>query len=281
MRSKGYNRLLRYVIVNMEQLITSGEFAKLAGTTKRTILWYDKLGIIKPAKISPKGYRYYQEKQVLDYQMILLLTTLGVSLKTIKNYLAKRGNLKGLFSKKKKLIKSQIDRLQFSLDSLEKFMSNLGENQTMIKPQIKTLRPLGVYYIERIGPYVQIGKYCSELASMFSKKGKSFVTLAIFENPTYQPKRSLIKVGVLARSDMRIKPRYKDIVKYLKFDPGKVITYTHNGAGSLLSLFWKELEKYCRLNEIKVRKDIPDFEIYRKMDKDPLKQFFEIYLPIK
>ena len=41
---------------------------------------------------------------------------------------------------------------------------------------------------------------------------------------------------------MKVKDEYKNIVKYMEFDPGKVLIYTHNGSGSLLSLFWKELE---------------------------------------
>ena len=261
----------------MNNLITAGELAKLAGTTKRTILWYDELGIIKPAEISSEGYRFYSESQVLDYQMILLLTTLGVTLKEIKA----KNDLKTLFNDKKASIKNQIDNLRFNLKNLEKFMANLKINQTLIKPEIKIMPPFDVYYIEKIGPYVEINKYCRELASMFDHKGKNFTTLAIFDNPTYQPKKSLIKVSVLANPNIHLNPKFKNIVKFTTFSPGKVITYTHNGKGEMLSLFWKELEKYCRLNNIIIRPNTPDFEIYRKINKDPKKQFFEIYLPIK
>lgn len=261
----------------MNNYITAGELAKLAGTTKRTILWYDQLEIIKPIEVSTEGYRYYSETQVLEYQMILLLTTLGVTLKEIKE----KNDLRGLFEEKKTSIKTQIDNLQFGLKNLEKFMGNLDQNKTLIKPEIKTLKPFDVYYIEKISSYVNIGNYCQELAEMFINKGKEFVTLAIFENPTYQPKKSLIKVSVLVKPDMIINPKFRDIVKKMKFAPGKVVTYTYNGAGGLLSLFWKELEKYCHLNNIIVRHDIPDFEIYRKVNINPRKQFFEIYLPIE
>jgi DNA-binding transcriptional MerR regulator len=261
----------------MQDLITAGELAKLAGTTKRTILWYDELGIIRPIEVSAEGYRYYSEAQVLEYQMILLLTTLGVTLKEIKE----KNNLKKLFEEKRAAIKNQIYNLQFGLKSVEKYMGNLEINKTLIKPETKTLKPFEVYYIERVGAYVNIGKYCREMTEMFEKKGKDLVTLAIFENPTYQPKKSLMKIAVLAKVEMVVKTKFRKTVKKMKFDPGKVITYTHNGDGKLLSLFWKELEKYCRLNKIEVRHDVPDFEIYRKVNSDLRKQFFEIYLPIK
>jgi DNA-binding transcriptional MerR regulator len=265
----------------MNNLITAGELAKLAGTTKRTILWYQELGIINPVEVSAEGYRFYSETQVLDYQMILLLTTFGVSLREIKDYLSTDKDLKSLFESKQQAIIDQIDRLKFSLSSLQKLMTNIDITKTMVKPKIKILKPFDIFYIEKVGSYVNIGKYCQELSEMFTAKGKDFTTLAIFENPIYQPKQSLIKIAALATVGMSLKPKYKDVVKNMRFDPGKVITYTHNGEGKLLSLFWKELEKYCRLSKIIVRHDNPDFEIYRKISDNPRKQFFEIYLPIK
>jgi DNA-binding transcriptional MerR regulator len=257
--------------------ITAGELAKLAGTSKRTILWYEELGILTPIKVDKNNYRYYGEEQVLEFQMIHLLTTLGVTLKEIKE----KNNLKMLFGEKRKSIKSKIAELQFSLKNLDKFGANLRKNQTMIQPEIKTLKPFEVYFIKRVCSYIKIGNYCQELADMFANKGKNFVTMAIFENPTYQPKKSIIKIAVLAKADQEIKTKYKDVVKKMEFNPGKVATYTHNGDGKLLSLFWKELEEYCRLNKIEVRHDVPDFEIYRKINEDPRMQFFEINLPIK
>lgn len=264
----------------MSNYITAGELAKLASTTKRTIHFYDEKGVLRPRKINSKKYRFYEEQQVLDYQMILLLSTLGVPLDEIKRYLKRDGKLPELFNTKKLLIQKQINELQFNLNNLNKFLTNLKANGTMVNPQIKTLSPFSVYYIEKVGSYAKIGQFCQELAGMFEKKGNNFTTLAIFEDPTYQPKKSRIKIGVLAESGMEIKREYKDIVQFLEFNPGKVITYTHNGSGSLLSLFWKELEKYCRLKSIRVRKNVPDFEIYRTVNEDVTRQFFEIYLPI-
>lgn len=266
----------------MGKLLTAGGLAKLATTTKRTIQYYDEVGILKPHRINSKGYRGYLETQVLDFQMILLLTTLGLPLKDIHQFIKKRKKgISELFNKKKPEIEKQIRALEFNLKSIDKFLTNLKANGTMINPQIITMKPFGVYYIERTGPYAKIDKYCQDLMSMFKEKGDNFTTLAIFEDSsTYQPKKSKIKIGALANPQMRVKDVYKKEVKRLKFDPGKVITYTHNGSGGLLSLFWKELEKYCRLHNLRVKKNVPDFEVYRRVDPNPSKQFFEIYLPI-
>jgi len=265
----------------MENYITAGELAKLAGTTKRTIHFYDERGVLKPVRINSKGYRFYTESQVLDYQKILLLTTLGVSLDEIGKYLKSKGTLTELFEEKQTQIEKEINALQFGLNSLKRFTENIKTNGSMVDPKIITLAPFDIYYIEKTGPYIKIADYCQELGYMFEKKGSEFVTLAIFENPTYQPKKSKIKIGVLKKTGMKVKVQYVDVVKKMSFNPGRVIIYTHNGSGNLLSLFWKELEKYCKTKKIEVRKDVPDFEIYRKVDNDPSQQFFEIYLPIK
>ncbi len=265
----------------MDNLITAGELAKLASTTKRTILFYDEKGVLKPVKVNSANYRYYLESQILDFQRILLLSTLGVSLDEMKKYLRKNGDLAKLFDDKKELIEKDIRLLEFNLQNLNKFQANLNANGTMVNPEIKVISPFDLYFIEKEGSYAKIGQYCDELSKMFDNKGKSFTTLAIFEEQGYRPKKSRIKIGALATKGMKVKEEFKNNVKYMKFDPGKVLTYTHNGSGSLLSLFWKELEKYATINNLKVRVKIPDFEIYRKVNTDTTKQFFKIYLPIE
>jgi DNA-binding transcriptional MerR regulator len=266
---------------NKGSLVTSGELARLSNTTKRTIHFYSELGILRPVKTNSKGYRFYEERQVLDYQMILLLTTLGIPLGDIKRFLrSRKGRLPQLFAEKQAGIGQQIRELQFHFDNLEQFQKNLIANGTLVDPKIITMKPFGVYYIERVGAYAEIEKLCEGLKDMFVNP-KDLTTLAIFHNPTYQPKKSLIWIGVLAKSGIRVRKEFANEVKYTKFTPGRLITYTHHGSGSLLSLFWKELEKYCELKKIKVRKDVPDFEIYRRVSPDPTKQFFEIYLPIE
>jgi len=265
----------------MDNLITAGVLAKLAGTTKRTIHFYDEKGVLRPVKINTSKYRLYREQQVLDYQMILLLSTLGVSLNEIRRYLSKKGHLSDLFHDKKPLIKDEIDRLRFNLTNIERYLTNLENNGTLVNPEIKKIDPFDVYYIEKIGPYAKISAYCRELGDMFLKKGKNFTTLSIFEDQGYRPKQSHMKICAFAHMDMVIKDEYQSKIKRMNYAPGKVITYTYRGEGDMLSLFWKELEKYCKEKGYAVRTDIPDYEVYWRVDANPVKQKFEICLPIR
>ena len=62
---------------------TSGEFAKKANVTIRTIRYYDKQGILKPSKVSDAGYRMYTDEDFARLQKILSLKYLGFSLEEI------------------------------------------------------------------------------------------------------------------------------------------------------------------------------------------------------
>lgn len=67
----------------MEKLYSTGEFAKMAGVTLRTIRYYDKIGLLKPAMILNNGYRRYCNKDLITLQKILSLKELGFSLEEI------------------------------------------------------------------------------------------------------------------------------------------------------------------------------------------------------
>ena len=67
----------------MEKLYTTGQFAKLAGVTIRTIRYYDKIGLLKPSKVLDNGYRQYCNQDLMTLQKILSLKELGFSLEEI------------------------------------------------------------------------------------------------------------------------------------------------------------------------------------------------------
>ncbi|MFD1419216.1 MerR family transcriptional regulator [Companilactobacillus keshanensis] len=59
-------------------------FAKLAQTTRRTLILYDKQNVFKPEYVSPEGYRFYNYDQLYELSFILTLRKLGLSLDEIK-----------------------------------------------------------------------------------------------------------------------------------------------------------------------------------------------------
>lgn len=66
-------------------MYTSGEFAKLANVTLRTIRYYDKEDLLKPSFVANNGFRYYNDNDLIKLQQILLFKYLGFSLNEIKS----------------------------------------------------------------------------------------------------------------------------------------------------------------------------------------------------
>jgi len=69
---------------------TVNKLAKLAGVSPRTLRYYDELGLLSPARISPNGYRIYGQKEIDRLQQILFYRELGVPLEEIRNILASK-----------------------------------------------------------------------------------------------------------------------------------------------------------------------------------------------
>ena len=58
---------------------SSGEFARMAQVSVRTIRFYDKQNILKPSYVNGSGARFYTEEDFAHLQQILLLKYLGFS----------------------------------------------------------------------------------------------------------------------------------------------------------------------------------------------------------
>ena len=67
--------------------LTTAQFAKLHGVNKRTLHYYDDIGLFSPACKAENGYRYYTYRQSADLEHILALRELGMSIEEIKDYL--------------------------------------------------------------------------------------------------------------------------------------------------------------------------------------------------
>lgn len=70
-----------------DKLLSISEFAKLAGTTRRTLIFYDQKDVFKPMKIEETGYRYYSYEQLYQIGFILGLRDLELLVEEIKDYL--------------------------------------------------------------------------------------------------------------------------------------------------------------------------------------------------
>ena len=66
---------------------TTGEIAKLAGVTVRTVQYYDSRGILMPSDFSEGGRRLYTEDDLKKLQVICFLRDLGIPINSISEIL--------------------------------------------------------------------------------------------------------------------------------------------------------------------------------------------------
>ena len=103
-------------------MFTIGEFSKINKISTRMLRHYDKIGLLKPAKIdSWTGYRYYSIEQINDIKKITILKNLNFPLKTIKKI--KDNNYKNI----EEFIKDQKYNLIKQMEEINIKIANLHE----------------------------------------------------------------------------------------------------------------------------------------------------------
>ncbi|MBM7641924.1 MerR family transcriptional regulator [Streptococcus loxodontisalivarius] len=113
----------------MSQSYSTGEVAKLAGVTVRTVQYYDQKGILSPNDISEGGRRIYSEEDLRNLQVIVFLRELDFSLDQIRRFMAEESADKTLelllqehisdLQKERNQLKSKLDMSVNLLDKVK------------------------------------------------------------------------------------------------------------------------------------------------------------------
>lgn len=110
---------------------SSGDFARMAQVSVRTIRFYDKQNILKPSYVTPAGARFYTDSDFVKLQQILLLKYLGFSLEEIKGMTiddADHHFLRNSLTMQKKLIEDKIEQMQLVGQAIDNTVEALEEN---------------------------------------------------------------------------------------------------------------------------------------------------------
>lgn len=124
-------------------MLKISEFAKLAKTTRRTLIFYDEKGLFSPAKTAENGYRYYEPDQLYQFELISGLRDLGLSLADIK--LALNSNdekLKQYLSSYQQKNRERIRHLQLLDRMLEMRKTQTSPYQQMPMNQVQVVSEL-------------------------------------------------------------------------------------------------------------------------------------------
>lgn len=121
---------------------TSGQFAKMAHISVRTVRYYDKQNILKPSFVKDSGARFYTDEDFVRLQQILLLKYLGFSLEEIRHMTVgelDRQMLRNSLRIQQKLVKDQIEQMQMVAQAIEDTTEALNENEEIDWSQMMNL----------------------------------------------------------------------------------------------------------------------------------------------
>ncbi|MDR3594556.1 methyltransferase domain-containing protein [Clostridium sp.] len=106
-----------------------GEFAKKSGVTVKTLLHYDKIGLLKPSEKTESGYRIYCEEDLLKLQQITTLKFIGLSLNEIGHILHESGeNLESMISIQKKALEEKKKHIDAVIEVFNKAQNTAKKN---------------------------------------------------------------------------------------------------------------------------------------------------------
>jgi MerR family transcriptional regulator, thiopeptide resistance regulator len=106
-------------------MYTVKQLSQLAGVTKRTLRYYDQLGLLNPSSVGENGYRYYSKEVLLRLQQILLYRELDIPLEQIKHILdnpefdvltaleGHRGELRNRIDRLERLVETVDQTIQY------------------------------------------------------------------------------------------------------------------------------------------------------------------------
>lgn len=113
---------------------TSGEFAKMAHISVRTVRFYDKQNILKPSYVNETGARFYSEEDFVRLQQILLLKYLGFSLEDIRDMTVEDPDhqmLKNSLNLQLKLVKDRVEQMQMVAAAIEDVMEVIEKSRNI------------------------------------------------------------------------------------------------------------------------------------------------------
>lgn len=106
-------------------MLTISSLARTSGLSRSTLLYYDRLGLLKPSGRSRAGYRLYTKRELKRLEQICLYRDIGIPLKEMKVLLENFGTA------------TSLEILQRRLRTLDREIANFRHQQRTIVELLK------------------------------------------------------------------------------------------------------------------------------------------------
>lgn len=182
-----------------EGYYSSGEFAKRAHITKKTIRYYDEHGILKPSFVTDSGARFYTDDDFARLQQILLLKFLGFSLNDIREMTIGDGDYRVMnksLNIQLKLVEDRIEQLHLIARTIRETSRELEEEHAIDWTRMLDLIHMTGMETSLKNQYKNASNISARISlhSLYSKNSQGWFPW-IFENLALEPQMRILEVG--------------------------------------------------------------------------------------
>lgn len=132
-------------------------FGRRCSLDRKTLIYYDRIGLLHPAVVKENGYRFYSSSQVHQVCLINTLKELGMSLSEVHEFISQQSKKASLSTLEAQefLLRKKSHHLESALDMLQarKRALQLSEGCTLYQPAIQHFETRYLYVSEPLVIY--------------------------------------------------------------------------------------------------------------------------------
>ncbi len=201
------------------------QFAQRAGVTVKTLLHYDKIGLLKPPRKKESGYRVYCDDDFIRLQQIITLKYIGLSLDEIKILLNQKGsNILSLIQVQKSGLEKKRKHIDTVITALKKAENQINEKGFLdVEQLIDIIKVTKIMESNRefISKYFSNEQLKESAERLFGEKTREELELLAKENKKFMEElKASIDLDPASAKAQELAKRWKeDIHKFTNGNP--------------------------------------------------------------
>lgn len=249
----------------MEDYFSIGELSSYQNISKQTLIFYDKIGLFRPAYVDPgNGYRYYSASQLDELDTILILKKCGLSLQAIKELLEHYTTENSL-----RVLTQQVQVLDRQMEELRMVRSRLAQRCVQLEraglhreggdqPRVERL-PAQLLLIRPVEPPFTLREISIATKQCFAQAFQEQLPIYFQSGVTVPLER--IRAGRYTEASAAFLPiegtdRAENL---LQLPEGLGASIYHRGDYPSIGRSYRRLLEFCQAEKLEIRSDSYEF----------------------
>lgn len=251
----------------MKDMFSIGELARYQNISKQTLIFYDKIGLFRPAYVNPDNkYRYYTANQIDYLDTILIMKEMGFSLSEIQEHMKTYTIDTSLITLKKQLtvLDQQIAHLQLTRNRLahrcEQMESVKEVHDRNQEVTVREIKQNFLLYAE-VDPPRSFSEISITTKKCFAQAFKDSLPI-FYQTGVIVPYKHILEGRYTEASVAFLPIEYtKKAGNILTLPKGNAVSIYHYGTYQSVEYSYKKLLNYCREHQLEIISDAYEFWI--------------------